>query len=230
MLYPALLGEDSRRPSPQLRNKGKSGPLGNHSKQGGWKNRTYMDSISNRCYLWSKLMRNAGMPTGGREPTAYLCFTEVIMETLLESSDQLALNLQCCCSVSFYWLKWIPQVHKAITNLDSILKSRVITLPTKVHIVKAMFFSVAMYRYESWTIKKAECWRIDVFEVWCWRRLLDSEVIKPVNPKRNQSWIFIERTDADAEAPIPWSPDAKNWLIRKDPDARKDWRQRRRGW
>ena len=62
--------------------------------------------------------------------------------------------------------------RKAMTNLDSVLKSRDITLPTKVHLVKAMVFPVVMYRCESWTIKKAECQRIDAFELWCWRRLL----------------------------------------------------------
>ena len=77
-----------------------------------------------------------------------------------------------------------------MTNLDSILKSRDITLPTKVHLVKAMVFPVVMYGYESWTIKKAERRRIDAFELWCWRRLLsplDCKEIQPVNPKGNQS-------------------------------------------
>ena len=72
-----------------------------------------------------------------------------------------------------------------------------------------------MYACESWTIKKAECWRIDAFELWYWRRLLrllDYKEIKPVHSKGNQSWIFIGRTDAEAEAPILWLPDAKNWL------------------
>ena len=79
--------------------------------------------------------------------------------------------------------------RKAMTNLQSILKSRDITLPTKVSIVKAMVFLVAMYRCESWTIKKAERQIIDVFELWCWRTLespLDSKEIKPVHPKGNQ--------------------------------------------
>ena len=79
---------------------------------------------------------------------------------------------------------------RSMTSLDSTLKSRDITLLTKVHIVKAMVFSVVMYGCESWTIKKAECQRIDAFERWCWRRLespLDSKEIKPVNPKGNQS-------------------------------------------
>ena len=95
--------------------------------------------------------------------------------------------------------------RKAITNLDSILKSRGITLPTKVCLVKAMVFPVVMYGCESWTIKKAEGQRIDAFELWCWRRLLsalDCKEIHPVNPKGSQFWIFIGRTDAEAEAPI----------------------------
>ena len=118
-------------------------------------------------------------------------------------------------------------------NLDSILKSRHITLPTKVHIVKAMVFPVVMYGCESWTIKKAECWRIDAFELWCWRRLLrvpwTARRSNQSISKENQSWIFIGRTDAEAEAPILWPPQAKRRLIRKDPDARKDWDRRRRG-
>ena len=83
-----------------------------------------------------------------------------------------------------------------------------------------------MYGCESWTIKKAECGRIDTFEVWCWRRLespLDCKQIQPVYPKGNQSWIFVGMTDVDAETPILWLPDAKKWLIWKDPDAGKDW-------
>ena len=85
-----------------------------------------------------------------------------------------------------------------------------------------------MYRCESWTIKKAVC-RIDDFELWCCRILLsplDCKETKPVHPKGNQSWILIGRTDAEAKAPILWPPDVKNWLIGKDPDAGKDWRQK----
>ena len=76
-----------------------------------------------------------------------------------------------------------------MTNLDSILESRDITLPTKVRLVKAMVFPVVTYGWESWTIKKSECQRIDAFELWCWRRLenpLDCREIKLVNPKGNQ--------------------------------------------
>ena len=92
-----------------------------------------------------------------------------------------------------------------------------------------MVFPVVMYGCASWTIKKAEHQRIDAFKLWCWRRLLksplDSKEIKPVILKGNQSWIFIARTDAEAEAPILWPPDVKNWLTGKDPDAGKEWRQ-----
>ena len=90
-----------------------------------------------------------------------------------------------------------------------------------------MVFPVVMYGCESWTIKKAER-RIDAFELWCWRRLqspLDCKGIQPVHPKGNQSWIFIGRTDAEAEIPILWPPDAKGWRILKDLEGR-----RRRGW
>ena len=122
--------------------------------------------------------------------------------------------------------------RKVLTDIDSIFKSRDITLPTKVRLVKAMVFPVVMYGCEGWTVKKAECQRIDAFEMWCWRRLespLDCKEVQPVHPKGNQFWIFIGRTDAEAETPILWPPDAKNWLIGKDPDAGKDWRQEEKG-
>ena len=97
----------------------------------------------------------------------------------------------------------------------SILKSRHITLPTKVCIIKARVFPVVTYRCESWTIK-AECWRIDAFKLWCWTRLLQSPLdcteIKPVNSKGNQPWIIVGRTDAEAEAPIYWPPNVKSKL------------------
>jgi len=103
--------------------------------------------------------------------------------------------------------------RKAMTNLDSILKSRDNTSPTKVHLVKAMVFPVVMYGCESWTIKKAGCRRIDAFELWCWRRLLrvpwtlrrsNQSILKEISPD------FIGRTDAEAETPILWPPDAKS--------------------
>ena len=122
--------------------------------------------------------------------------------------------------------------RKAIRNLDSILKSRDIILLTEVAIVKAMIFPVVMYRCESWTIKKAECWRIDVFKLWCWGRFLRvfwtaRRSNQSVNPKGKQPWIFIGRTDT--EALILWPPDAKSRLIRKDPDAGKDCGQEEKG-
>ena len=104
--------------------------------------------------------------------------------------------------------------RKVMTNLDTILKSRDFTLPTKVRLVKAMVFPVVMYGCESQTINKAECQRIDAFELWCWRRLLrvplDSKEIQPVHPKGDQSWVFIGRTDVQAETPILWPPEAKS--------------------
>ena len=119
--------------------------------------------------------------------------------------------------------------RKVMTNLDSILKSRDITLPTKAHLVKAMFvfifFPVVMHGCESWTIKKAEHWRC--FWTVVLEKTLESpfdcKEIQPVHPKGNQSRMFIGRTDAEAESPILWPPDAKNWLIWKGPDAGKDW-------
>ena len=100
---------------------------------------------------------------------------------------------------------------KVMTNLDRILKSRDITLPTKVHLIKAMVFPVVMYGYESWTVKKAERQRIDAFELWCWRRPLRALwEIQSVHPKGDQSWVFIGRTDVEAETPIFWPPDVKN--------------------
>ena len=111
------------------------------------------------------------------------------------------------------WLDSITDSGKAITNLDSVLKSTDITLLTKVHIVKAMVFPVVMYGCESWTLKKAEHRRIDAFELWCWRRLLrvpwtarrsNQSFLKEISPE------YTERTDAEAETPILWPFDVKN--------------------
>ena len=100
-----------------------------------------------------------------------------------------------------------------MTNLDSVLKSKNITLPTKVHLVKAMVFPVVMYGCESWTVKKAEHRRIDAFELWCWRRLespLNFKEIQPVHSKGDQPWDFFGRIDAKAETPVLWPPHAKS--------------------
>ena len=119
--------------------------------------------------------------------------------------------------------------RKAMTNL---LESRDVTLPTKVRLVKALVFPIIMYGWESWTIKKAEHRRIDVFVLWCWRRLLrvpwtarrsNQSILKEISPK------FIGRTDVEAETPIIWPPDVKSWLTGKDPEAGKDWRREEKG-
>ena len=93
-----------------------------------------------------------------------------------------------------------------MTNLDSILKSRDITLPTKVCLIKAMVFPVVMYGCESWTVKKAEH-RIDAFELWCWTQFklespLDCKEIQPVHSEGDQPWDFFGRNDAKAETPV----------------------------
>ena len=129
--------------------------------------------------------------------------------------------LQYCKVISFQLIKVNEKKkkrhlllgRKVMTNLDSILKSRDITLPTKVHLVKAMVFPVVMYECESWTVNKAERRKIDAFELWCWRRLLrvpwtarrsNQSILKEM------SWVFIGRTDAEAETPILWLPHAKS--------------------
>ena len=103
-----------------------------------------------------------------------------------------------------------------MTNLDSILKTRDITLPTNVHLVKAMVFPVVMYGCESWIVKKAECQRIDPFELWCWRRLL--RVVPWTARRSNQSvysegdqpWDLFGKNDTEAETPVLWPPHVKS--------------------
>ena len=117
--------------------------------------------------------------------------------------------------------------RKTMANWDGILKAKTLLCQQRC-LVKAMVFPVVMYGYESWIIKKAECGRC--FEILALEKTLESPLdcreIKPVNPKGNQPWMFIGRTDAEAEAPILWPFDVKNWLIGKDPDAGKDRRQK----
>ena len=122
--------------------------------------------------------------------------------------------------------------RKVMTKLDSVLKSRDITLLTQVCLVKAMVFPVVMYGFESWTIKKDEHQRSVKQSLCFWAVVLEKTLesrldskIKPIIPKGSRSWIFTRR--ADAEAPILWPPDAKNWLIWKDPEAGKHWRQKK---
>ena len=112
---------------------------------------------------------------------------------------------------------------KAMTNLDSILKNRNVTLPTKACLVKAMVFLVVMYGCESWVLKNWCFWTVVLEKTL--ESPLDSKKIQPVHPKGNQSWVLFGRTDVEAKTPILWPPDVKNWLTGKDPDAGKDWRQ-----
>ena len=122
--------------------------------------------------------------------------------------------------------------RKVMPNLDSILKSRDITLMTKVHLVKAMIFPVVIYGCESWTIRKAECRRTDAFELWCWRRLLrvpstarrcNQSILKEIGPEYSLEGLMLKLKL------ILWPPDSKKWLIWKDPDAGKDGRWEKKG-
>ena len=120
--------------------------------------------------------------------------------------------------------------RKAMTNLDSIWKSRDITLSTKVHIVKAIAFPVFMYGCESWTIKKAKCWRIDAFKVWCWIRLLRFPwTARRSNQSIQRKSVLNIHWKDWCWSSILWPPDAKSQLIGKDTDAGKDWRQEETG-
>ena len=119
--------------------------------------------------------------------------------------------------------------RKAMTNLGSTVKSRDITSPTKVCLVKAMVFPVVMYGCESWDYKESWALKNGWTVVWSLETPLGYKEIQTVHPKGNQSWIFIGRTDTEAETPKLWPRDAKNWLIGKDPDAGKDWGQEEKG-
>ena len=122
--------------------------------------------------------------------------------------------------------------RKTITNLDSMLKSRDIILSTKVNIVKCMVFPAVMYRCESWNIEKAQHWRNDAFELWCWRRLLRAPwtARRPNQSILNEFTLNIHwRDDLEAETPILWPPDVKSWLTGRGPDAWKDWGQKEKG-
>ena len=123
--------------------------------------------------------------------------------------------------------------RKVMTNIDSILKNRDITLSTKVCLVKAVIFPVVTYGCESWTVKKAENWRIDAFVLWCWRRLLrvpwtarrsNQSILKEICPEYSLEGLITE-----AETPILWSPHVKSWLVGKDSDAGRDWGQEKKG-
>ena len=149
-----------------------------------------------------------------------LCIS-YLNKKIFNGSWHLFLGYEAPCSYEFK--RSLLLGRKAMTDLDSLLKSRDITLLTKVHIFKAMAFLVVMYRCESWTIKKATCWKIDAFELWCWRRLLRVPwtVGRSNQSILNQPWIFIGRTDVEAEAPKLWPPDEKSQLIGKDPNVKE---------
>ena len=123
--------------------------------------------------------------------------------------------------------------RKIMTNLDSVLKSKDITSPTKVHLVKAMVFPMVMYGCESWTVRKTECQRIDAFELWCWRRLLrvpwtarrsNQSILKEISPG-----CLLEGLVLKLKLQYFWLPHEKSWLIGKDADARRYWGQEKRG-
>ena len=122
--------------------------------------------------------------------------------------------------------------RKVMTNLDSIFKSRDVTLPIKIRLVKAMVFPVVMYQCESWTVKKAEHWRINAFELWCWRRLLrvlwtarrsNQSILKEISPGCSLEGMTLKLKL------VLWPPHAKTWLIGKDSDAGRDWRREEKG-
>ena len=149
------------------------------------------------------------------------------METVADFiflGSKITVDGDCSHEIKRHLFPW----RKAMTNLNSILKNRDMTLPTKFCIVKAMVFPVVMYGCESWTIKKSEHWRIDAFELWCWRRLLrvpwtarssNQSILKEISPEYSLEGLMLKLT------PILWPPDVKIWLSGKDPDAGKDWRQ-----
>ena len=123
--------------------------------------------------------------------------------------------------------------RKAMINLDSIFKSRDITLPTKVRLVEAVVFPVVMYGCKSWTINKAEHWRDDALELWCWKRLLrvpwtarrfNQSILKEISPEYSLKGLMLK-----LKLPTLWPLDVKNWLIWKDPEAGKDWRWKEKG-
>ena len=140
------------------------------------------------------------------------------------------------------WLVWIVmcylyKIHTRIFTIKYLYIYRhtyiyIWYLNNLIEVYTHNMWKCEMYGCDSWTIKKVECQRIDAFKLWCWRRLLsplDSKEIQLVNPKGNQPWIFIVRTDAEASASILWPPDLKSQLTGKDPDAGKDWGQEEKG-
>ena len=183
----------------------------------------FFGGLQNHCRWWLQHEIKRHLLPGRKAMTSLVQFScSVVSDSLWPHESQHA--RPPCPSPT-------PGVHSnscPSTNLDSILKSRDITLPTKVRLVKAMVFSVVMYECESWTIKKAEHRRIDAFELWCWRRLLwvpwtarrsNQSVLKEISPEYSLEGLML-----NLKLPILWPPDVKSWLIWKDPDAGKHWR------
>ena len=146
-------------------------------------------------------------------------------ETLFLGGSKITANGDCSHEIK----RCLLLGRKAMTNVDNILKSRDITLPRKVCLVNNSHVWMWELDYkESWAPKNRCFWTVVLEKTL--ESSSDCKEIQPVNPKGNQSWTFIWRTDAEAKIPLLWPPDTKNWLIGKDPDAGKDWRQEEKGW
>ena len=163
----------------------------------------------------------------------FIFYTFILSYFLLPAPPTLQTILIAVAHLKGFWKPNFNMKVWAKTNLDSMLKSRDIVLLTKVCLVKAMVFPVVMYGCESWIIKKIEHQRIDAFEPWCWGRLLrvpwtarrsNQSILKEISP-----WVFIGKTDVEAETPVLWPPHAKSWLIGKNSDAGRDWGQEEKG-
>ena len=203
------------------------------------KSRTWLSDWSD--IIWSDLTIKKKVPNGVSQFHERVCKELVIIRKKAFKVRQFStLGKPRICVLLERWAPCTIKRHLllgriAVTNLDGTLKSKDIILLTKVHLVKAMASPVVMYGYESWTIKKTEHRRIDAFELWCWWREktlespLDCKEIQLTHPKGDQSWVFIGKTGGEDETLIFWPPDAKSWLIWKDPDAGKDWRQEEKG-
>ena len=158
----------------------------------------------------------------------------------MEFPDESVLAYPPCLLLRPKWITinpwWLQEWCSQRLDLDSIFKSRDITLPTKIYLVKAMVFPVVMHGCESRTIKKAECQRIDAFELWCWRRLLrfpwtarrsNQSILKEISPEYSLEGLMLKLKLQHFDSST--LPDVKYWLVRKVPDAGKDWKPEEKG-